>query len=179
MMPINSFFRRADPTDSTPSSKTPRSSLPCPGLDEKDHPRVLQYLDRTGAFGGGASSVTKIAFELYGKPYGKLSMSRKIQVKLAQRHDWKWRNEHDNGKVFSTTCTTRAVHSVVKSARPEPCASCREVLRSKTFKNAIALPKPPDERYKYLNREYRSNRLTELMGRCLQLREILNNQVNL
>lgn len=75
MMPINSFFKLAGPSSSTTTQAqvSTQHNLPCPGLCAKKYPKIEGYLDRTGAFGGGASSVTNIAFELYGKRYSQLS----------------------------------------------------------------------------------------------------------
>jgi hypothetical protein len=46
----------------------PTVMRPCPGLDEITYPQVAHYLDRTGAIGGGGSSVTIIAHGHFGKP---------------------------------------------------------------------------------------------------------------
>lgn len=191
MMQINSFFKPAAklPLVGT-DTQAPRINVACPGLDAQKYTEVESYLDRTGALGGGASSVTKISFELYGKKYIQLSPKRKIQVKTTQRHDWAWRNEHDMGKVFSKMCTKiastplpaplYAENSSMASTdpQPEPCLACRTVLMSKAFKNACSVPRPDDDNYKYINFEYRSSRLAALMGRCLQLREIIEDKVN-
>lgn len=110
-----------------------------------------------------------------------------------------WRNEHNTGQVFSTSCTQKALPPHPKTPDPsesgsvqteksptkndlelepsQPCYSCQKVLTSKAFQNACAVPRPPDDRYKYINVEYRSNRLASLMGRCLQLREIIEDKV--
>lgn len=84
------------------TSSSTSSSLPCPGIDEALNSMVAGYLDRTGGLGGGASSVTSIAWDLYGKRYRQLSDAWKKVVCTSQMHKWMWKNNHDLGKVFST-----------------------------------------------------------------------------
>jgi len=107
MMPINSFFKTAVRsslmTKAQPKLPEPKQDLPCPGLCTQRYSKIEGYLERTGAFGGAAPSVTNIAFELYGKPYNQLSETRKTQVKTWQRHKWTWRNEHDMDRVYKLT----------------------------------------------------------------------------
>lgn len=99
---------------------------PCPGLDEQHYKQVAYYLDRTGAYGGGASSVNKLSQELYGKKFRLLSQKRKSQVKTAQMHQWRWKNDHSSGKVFSTTCLkTVSVQADIPSDDViPPCKAC-------------------------------------------------------
>ncbi|KAJ3738347.1 hypothetical protein EV360DRAFT_90574 [Lentinula raphanica] len=68
-------------SQNTKSSQTPRH---CPGLSEADHRGIGLLLDRTGALGGGAPSVTVLSKRLYGCSYKKLSLRRKRAVKMAQ-----------------------------------------------------------------------------------------------
>lgn len=178
MKPIDMFFKRVTPRlGATQAGMVPTLS-PCLGLDEKTYPRVGAYLDRTGAYGGGASSITRIAFELYGKAYKQLSSARKDRVRVLQSHEWTWRNDHNAGRVFASKCL-----KLVSSVGPEskestrPCQECYSVLTSKKFIVASKVAKPSDENYKYVNYGYRNQRLAVLYGRCLQLREFYEGEV--
>ncbi|KAG6906429.1 hypothetical protein DXG01_013965 [Tephrocybe rancida] len=149
-----------------------------PGLEESKHLGAKNYLDRTGAFGGGAHSVTVIAKEMiYGKKYSRLSPARKKHIKTAQRHKWRWTNDHRNGCVFSVKCTKSAGPSapatVNEKRDPQPCQHCRSLLSNQQFQNALRVPCPPDHHYKYLNDEYRNKDLAGLFGQCVGLRELI------
>ena len=168
---LDSYFSRGSTTGSTSIN-----SVPCPGLEASKHSDVAAYLDRTGSAGGGASSVTKIAFELFGKRFARLSDPRKTQVKTAQSHEWTWRNDHANDKVFSTSCSKFGSKSTADGSNM-PCFGCRSLLSSKKFKKACSIPKPADENYKYLNMIYQNKKLAALYGRCAGLREIIEAKV--
>ncbi|KAF8164694.1 hypothetical protein B0H34DRAFT_670722 [Crassisporium funariophilum] len=98
---IDTFFTKAKaPAHSNTMSINSQTSSPeavpppCPGLD------MNIDLERTGALGGGAPLVTKLALEIYGKDYRQLLSMRQIQVKTVQMHEWTWRNLHNAGKVL-------------------------------------------------------------------------------
>ncbi|KAK7684415.1 hypothetical protein QCA50_012362 [Cerrena zonata] len=76
------------------ASKEVESKEPCPGLSERQNPLIPLYCDRTGAVGGGARSVTKIAEEMYGEEtiFKLLSDQQKIRVRERQRIEHRWRN---------------------------------------------------------------------------------------
>jgi hypothetical protein len=177
MHTIQSFFQKQNqiPQTAASASTTRKSHLPCLGLSEDVSTKIKAYLDRTGAHGGGASSVTVIASELYGKKFRRLSKARKVQVKVAQKHDWLWRNDVDASRVFSTTCCGNAGGP---SSEPQPCAACLSLLKNKQFKNTLQVPTPPDKHYKYVNHEYRNKSLAVLFGRCVDLRSIIEADVS-
>ena len=150
---------------------------PCPGLDENQYKQIAHYLDRTGAYGGGASSVNKLAQELYGKKFRLLGKKRKLQVKTAQMHEWHWKNDHSAGKVFAMACL-KTISVRADTALDDailPCEACRSLLSLKKFKNACAVEKKPCENYKYLNKEYTgATRLVTLYAKSKQLVEIMD-----
>jgi len=168
MKSISNYFQ------SQPNVQSERH-LPCPGLSDSKFSDIKAYLERTGALGGGASSVSVIARELYGKKYRRLSKSRKAQVKIAQKQDWAWKNDADMGRVFSTSCLAKAA---CHSGKPEACMHCLALLKNKQFKNALHVPTPPDENYKYVNHEYRNKALALLYGKCTDLRGIMEAEVS-
>ena len=184
MKTLDNFFakRGSEPKVSNLSSK-PSITFPCPGLRETSYPKILDYLERTGAHGGGSPSVSSLASELFGKKYRNLSKSRKRQVKIAQRHEWLWRNHHTEGAVYSTKCMKEAAmaqgqqnaSSSTSSSDPQllPCENCNGLFKLKAFNNVLQKPRPDDKNYKYTNIEYRNEKLASLFGRCTGLREII------
>jgi hypothetical protein len=156
-------------------STTATRDFPCPGLSEDDSSKIRAYLERTGARGGGALSVSVIADELYGKKYRRLSKLRKVQVKIAQKQEWSWTNNVDSGRVFSTNCLAKAGGTLTKV---QPRSQCSSLWKNKQFKNTIQVPSPPDENYKYVNHEYRNKALAVLYGRCTDLRAIIDTDVS-
>jgi hypothetical protein len=167
MLSIHSYFQNPR-TSETPSSSIVH--MPCLGLSEADTPKIQGYLQQTGAHGSGASSVTVIALELYGKKYKRLSESQKSQVKITQKHEWLWRNNANAERVFSTACQGHAGGSV---GSPQPCFQCPLLLKNKKFKNVLQVPQPPDKNYKCINHEYRNKALVELYGHCVDLHAIM------
>lgn len=186
MKTIDSFFAKAGLGPVTSISNVSKPSdklkLPCPGLGEASFSQIRDYLERTGANGGGAPSVSFLATDLFGKKYRYLSKSRKQQVKMAQRHEWLWHNHHSEGAVYSTNCTKEAQYNSGPSSSTShsesnphllPCKNCSNLFKLKTFKNILRVPRPADEDYKHINVEYRNERLASLFGRCKGLREIM------
>lgn len=93
---LNSFFMKGpakqkerkvtvdvDMVDVAPQT----AEYPCLGITASHDQRVSRLINRTGAEGGGARSVTKIANELFNKSYGELSERKKSQVDAAQMHE--------------------------------------------------------------------------------------------
>jgi hypothetical protein len=192
MKTLDNFFAKPQVGSKTNSSSKPfivssKPSIifPCPGLREASYPKILNYLERTGAHGGGGPSVSSLAVELFGKKYRNLSRSRKQQVKMAQHHEWLWRNHHTEGTLYSTKCTKEAASAVpvardntsssTSSSDPQllPCKNCNALFELKAFKNILHKPQPDDKNYKYTNIEYHNERMASLFGRCTGLREII------
>ncbi|KAJ3911654.1 hypothetical protein F5877DRAFT_55051 [Lentinula edodes] len=149
------------------SSKIP--NLPCAGLSEEDHPGIALLLDRTGALGGGAPSVTVLTRRLFQrKNFKTLSPKQKRKVKLLQRREWRWELHHDVGRVYSTSCTR-----TLDSGETGPCFPCISILHLKAFRTAIAVPKPALENYKFLNKEYLNGTLSTIFANSLGLHELV------
>jgi len=181
MNPISSFFSVApkpgdQQQDTEAASSSHREAIPCPGIDQEHYPRVKVYLGRTGALGGGASSVTYISQELFGKSYKNLSKSWKEQVRTAQRHDWLWNIDASAGRVFSVSCLKLSPSFGLMGILP--CSECTGLLQHKGFKNTIKILCPPDKNFKYLNQQCRNKSLALIYGRCKGLREILEDNVS-
>ncbi|PPQ87311.1 hypothetical protein CVT25_002061 [Psilocybe cyanescens] len=152
----------------------PQAEVPCPGLTEADNPNVVQYLKRTGALGGGGRSLPIIAKDLFNRLFSKLAIKKNRQkVVDIQIHEWKWRNDHANLLVFSTSC--QADQSAI-SKRPKPCSDCHIVLQSKAFKNAICRPIPSDKNIIFVNRRFRNPLLGQIFARTVGVREIIEDE---
>ncbi|KAF6746318.1 hypothetical protein DFP72DRAFT_1017300 [Ephemerocybe angulata] len=158
------------PTSSKAGFKAPPG--PCPGLNGATNDDIQQYLDRTGAFGGGGSSVTLLAHALYSSKFGRLSPKRKLQVRLAQRQEWLWINDSTNGVVFSTSCKKVAGARKKSDNSDPPCFNCASLLTKRTFKNLLHRPIPEAADYKYLNYAYRNTQLALVFSKCSGIEDI-------
>ncbi|RDB22734.1 hypothetical protein Hypma_009977 [Hypsizygus marmoreus] len=144
---------------------------PCPGLTAHNDTRIANYFEHSGAMGGGAPSVTKVAKELFGRKavYADLSTKVKEKVQTAQMHQWKWRNDRSAGRVFSTSCKkTVGVHNP-----PLPCTACCQLLSLKAFKNALNVDVPDDKNFKFNNTVYQGKSHIDLYAKCSGLRWII------
>ncbi|KAF9022436.1 hypothetical protein BDZ89DRAFT_956621 [Hymenopellis radicata] len=189
MPAITSFFGRTGDkaaAGTSASKKVNTKLVPCSGIGPADSVAVETYLDRTGALGGGATSVTKLAQKMYRKAFSLLPTTRKQQVKRAQRHEWKWTNDHSSGRIYSTSCSKQVDVAIPagKSGKPKPeptgqCSACKSLLGLKRFKTAIARPRPPNEHYKYIPFEHRaSGSIASAYARCKGLQTILEHDVS-
>ncbi|KAJ3780264.1 hypothetical protein GGU10DRAFT_279690 [Lentinula aff. detonsa] len=150
--------------------KFPKSArIACPGLSHDDHPGIVKVLDRTGALGGGAPSITVLSRRLYGCAYRNLSIGRKRNVKILQCQEWRWEYHHDLGRVFSTSCAC----TLDPKDSSGPCFQCFTVLHLKHFRTAIAIPKPDLKNYKFLPKEYRNETISIIFARSLGLEALV------
>ena len=156
----------------------PPIHVPCPGITEVDDGRVTKYLTRTAALGGGGRSLAVISKERFSKLFSKLKLakSRKTVVDV-QMHEWKWRNDHENLRVYSTSCQKNVLDCSSNAKRPTPCSSCMTVLQSRSFKNAIRIPIPSDENYKYVNSRFRNKLLGKIFARTIGVKHIFEDEV--
>lgn len=175
--PLDSFFKTGGSVTAkvAPRPSPKLATRTCPGLTELVYPQISVYLDRTGAQGGGGESVSSIAHALFQKKYSRLNTRRKNDVKTAQMHTWKWRNDHKANRIFSTSCLKTISYQQDGCTTPQDtaCQECVAVLAIKSFKSALNIARPPDENYKYLNKEYCHEKLAIHYGRCKGLREII------
>ena len=153
------------------------SKAPCPGLTEVNDPRIRGYLKRTGAMGGGGRSLAVIAKETFKRLFSKLrkETNRKKVVDI-QMHEWKWRNDHANFRVYATGCEKK-----VDSREPKPlnpCSPCTNVLRSQAFKTVINKKLPKDNKnYKHTNHRFRNPVVGEIYARSIGVKELIEDEV--
>ena len=156
----------------------PPSQVPCPGITEADDARITKYLKRTGVLGGGGRSLTVISNEKFGKTFTELKEAKsKKTVVDTQMHEWKWRNDHGNLRVYSTSCQKLVNSRSTDSKRPKPCLSCVAVLQSRGFKNAIRVPTPSDKNYKFVNFRFRNKLLGRIFARTIGVKHIIEDEV--
>lgn len=162
-------------------TQQPRFACPCPGLWTLDDSQIAIYLDRTGAPGGGARSVTAIAKERFKKMFQKLSPKRKEEIFDAQVHEHKWQNDHQREHVYSTNCLQEVVTtSASEDERVLPCSNCTGLFRNHNFRQALNRPRLKDKHYVFINKRWRPpKKIAELYGRIHGLREIIETAVSL
>ncbi|KAJ3859861.1 hypothetical protein EV359DRAFT_85928 [Lentinula novae-zelandiae] len=131
---------------SPPVNPTP---LPCPAITEADNPSVLTYLQRSSALGGGSHSVTKIALELFHKPFILLTASQKAQVL-------------DRQDIF-----------VTETGRVLPCNECHKVSRSSKFLKALRSKAPDTRNLKYIPKKYQNKLLAHQWAASNGLKELV------
>lgn len=159
------------------------SNIPCGGITTSHAPRITNYIRRTGAYSGGARSVSAISKDLYeGRSYGELSTAEKVVVNRRQRHEQKWTIDHIRKSVFAARCKWSVSRPQLKlsghSSNNAICSSCLDVLNSKQFKTALRVPVPDPKDYKYLNHQYCANDLGCLYARTAGLQDLFEDKGN-
>ena len=163
---------------STPPADVERK--PCPGIMKTNNERIPVYLGRTGTLGGGGRSVTVIAMEKFKKAFKLLTSCQKREVLTAQVHEHQWRNDHENLRVFSTSCSHE-----VKSSDPvglnnvPPCGPCSSLLSNNNFKSALSVPVPLNKHYIHINYWFRNRHLGHLYARTKGLKILIEAEVPL
>ena len=166
----------SDNNDSESDSEPDLKEVPCPGITVSDDPRVLQYLKHTGASGGGGRPLPVIAKALFKKLFSQLSKKKhRKNVVDTQMNEWKWKNDHENHRVYATSCQQKVVDRSPKP--PLPCSECGIVLRSRAFKNAIRRPVPRDKDSKFINYRFRNPVLGSIYARTIGVRELVEDDV--
>ena len=152
-------------------AKAPR---PCPGLTDNNDSQITTYLGRTAAIGGGGRSVTVISKELFRKLYRKLSYWRKDEVLTKQIHEHKWRNDHQNSRVYSTSCIKNVMLSTSVTSPPPPCLECKSLLLDSDFKRVLRRKPPTDNNIIHMNKRWKTPKLlVDLFGRVSGLQDII------
>ena len=168
--------KKVSSNNSESESEPDLEKVPCPEIIVSDNPRVLQYLKHTGASGGGGRSLPVIAKQLFKRLFSQLSKetNKKIVVDT-QMHEWKWKNDHVNQRVYATLCQQSVVDRSPKP--PHPCSECDIILHSKAFRNAIRKPIPNDKASKFINYRFRNPLLGSIYARTIGVREIIEHDV--
>jgi hypothetical protein len=78
------------PSPSNPST----SSLPCPGITEKDDASISQYFSRTSVASAGGDDLHSVARSLFSDEFKNLSLVEKELVRLKQKQTHTWSVDH-------------------------------------------------------------------------------------
>ncbi|KIY68019.1 hypothetical protein CYLTODRAFT_395984 [Cylindrobasidium torrendii FP15055 ss-10] len=172
---FSAYFTRSgdaagEPAPSCPSAKP----LPCPGIGATNAANIITYLRRTSSRGGGAPSIHVLARELYPKKlfWRKLNRLEKKAVRDAQLHRQRWRNEHEEGRVFSTSCS-KITTVLGEDNQRRACHACNDLLKMHAFCTALRKPQPLKENLKYTNKVFHSRILGGQYASVLGLSELI------
>jgi hypothetical protein len=155
----------------------PTAEYPCLGITASHDQHVTRFITRTGAEGGGARSVTKIANELFNKTYGELSERKKSQVDAVQMHEWSFRFDRLRMAIHSSKCK-RFVSAPQGEDHPHTCHECLGMYDSdQRLKSGLQKPMPQPENFKYLNEQYQGKSTAERYAKTQGLLEIIQDKV--
>ena len=178
---LNSYFVKG-PTEAIEVMKVTVPSrmainYPCLGITSDHDQRVPNFIMRTGADGGGARSVTKIADELFNKPYGELSERKKSLVDTAQMHEWSFRFDRLHMAIHLTKCK-KVILAPEDDDNPYTCDECLGMYNSdQRLKAGLRKPMPKSEHFKYLNEQYQGKSTAERYAKTQGLLEIIQDKV--
>ncbi|KAL0564576.1 hypothetical protein V5O48_017469, partial [Marasmius crinis-equi] len=175
MYQLDTFFASSSKPSVSITPAPQPVEVPCSGLTPAYNPLIEMYIDRTGAEGGGARSVNAISKQIYGVRFKRLSPGRKQRVKHVQRTSQAWKIDRQLYAVFSSNCSQIVLVNPSSSTPEAPriCASCLAIGRRKVFKKAVAIPRPLDKNYKYLNKEYRNQSVSSICARTKGLEKLM------
>jgi hypothetical protein len=88
----------------------------------------------------------------------------------SERAQAKWLNEHNMECIFSPKCHG---DTIVKEGNPTPCSSCLQILRLKTFRNAIRRPPPKKGNAKFTPKAFRNEVLGQAYLRHRDVQELM------
>lgn len=153
------------------------ADYPCLGITTSHDQRIPKFITRTGADGGGARSVTKIANELFNKPYSELSERKKSQVDTAQMHEWSFHFDRLRMAIHSSKCKKVVTAPEVDDGH-HTCCECLDMYNSdQRLKSALQKPMPQPENFKYLNKQYQGKSTAERYAKTQGLLEIIQDKV--
>jgi hypothetical protein len=152
--------------------------VPCPGLTNAENQKISVYLKRSGAAGGGARSLARIAAELFKTSFKKLNKACRKVILNVQQHEYLWRNDHNHLRIFSTTCEkSTSIQDTEVDGRIHPCQSCLALLPNRRFIDLLNKPVPADDNYIYVNRRFQNQILSEAFAKVKGLKHIIETAV--
>jgi hypothetical protein len=177
---LNSFLVKApaQQMEAKKAAKAPvLANYPCLGITASHDERVPKFITRTGADGGGARSITKIAEELFNKAYGELSERKKSQVDTAQMHEWSFHFDRLRMAIHSSKCK-KLVAAPKLNDGTHTCRECLDMHNSdQRLKSGLQKPMPNPENFKYLNEQYQGKSTAERYAKTQGLLEIILDKV--
>ncbi|KAF4590802.1 hypothetical protein EYR40_009399 [Pleurotus pulmonarius] len=149
-----------------------KPTVPCPGLSELDHARIPIYLRRSGAMGGGARSLATLSMARFGKVFSELGNDEDRRIIVdEQAGEFKWRNDYNRQRVFSTECEGKVEDRA--PSRRLPCARCRKLLKNYRFRDVLRKDLPKVEHMVFVNKRFNNRILAELYAKTKGLKEII------
>jgi hypothetical protein len=138
-----------------PSPVPTPSSLPCPGLTEKDSEPIGQYFTRTSIASAGGQDLHSIARDLFSDEFKNLSSEKKDQVRLKQKQTHTWSVDHLMKTVHAIGKVPCEVDAQVASdGSVGACKACKGLLTSHAFKKAISRTPAPNKNRAYIPHIY-------------------------
>lgn len=156
--------------------KCSATKKPCPGLRDVDHPLISQYLSRTVVSSGGAPPrpvLKQLIIREHRHQLRRRKLTRKelkLRVLTSERAQAKWLNEHNLGSVFSPKCHRECNE---KDGNPMPCTSCLQILRFKSFRNAVRRKLPKRGNAKFTPKAFRNEVLGQAYMRHRDVQELM------
>ncbi|KIJ45455.1 hypothetical protein M422DRAFT_250768 [Sphaerobolus stellatus SS14] len=118
---------------SLPEIQNPRVELPCPGLTAEVHTQIKTYLERSGAKGGGASSLKALSASLFSATWDSLNKLQRKSVETAYMHGLTWLNDHEAKCVYARDC--KKIIKIVEGTPLQPCEQCTGLLENIIYNN--------------------------------------------
>lgn len=150
-----------DPIPPAPSYTT----LPCPGLTPMHDKRIVIYLTRSQAAGGGSKPRHKIAQEEFAKPLVDLNKTELGRVGHLEAVGFRWLNFREQLFVRAADCLKT---SPSRQEPAVPCSACISISKDPVFKNALSRKLPKDEHLKFTPHAHRakltSDQYTKMVG---------------
>ncbi|KAJ7077204.1 hypothetical protein C8R43DRAFT_1083442 [Mycena crocata] len=170
-------FKKMPARDSTrtlPFVSPPKIRLlPCPGLTRESNEDIAKYMARTTAPGGGAPSRARIIKDLFSDniTWRDLDPSDQRMVQRREITLYRWKVARNVGAIFAADCLRDV--STPDGKEPEPCSSCRKILKLHTFQVAIHRPMPDELKMKFVPKAHQDPELGKLYLKFYGVRELV------
>jgi hypothetical protein len=158
---LSSSSLSASPPASSPASRT--SALPCPGLTENESSHISQYFARTLVTSAGGENLQSVAESLFSDEFKDLSKKKKELVRLKQKQTHTWSVDHLMKTIHAIGkdhCKRNA--EIASDGSVGPCKTCRDLLTSRAFRNAISRKPAPNENRTYVPHIYQPEEIGKM-----------------
>lgn len=143
------------PSPASTSTGSTTSSLPCPGLTEKDGTSISQYFSRTSVTSAGGEDLHSVARSLFSDEFKNLSSEKKDLVRLKQKQTHTWSIDHLMKTIHAigkSACEGNA--DIASDGSLMACKACQSLLTSQAFKKAISRKPAPNKNRAYIPHVY-------------------------
>jgi hypothetical protein len=168
MKTLESYGIRALATNTQSHRSAPSLSsitLPCPGLTEREDPRIKQYVKHTSVTSAGGKNLFKVTKQLFKVKFNKLSSKGKdiVRQKQIQTHRWSVdRIRKCVHAIRAKSCT--GVSQLAEDGTLLPCNQCLRLLSSRGFRNAIYRKLPKNENRVYVPHLFQPTEIGKMYG---------------